>query len=64
MNNKMTTKKNNTNKNNTLIEVIINDPESKMRIGIQAIEDLVKNKSRNRRIHAPLTVEERALLNF
>ena len=49
--------------NSVLADVIINDPESKMRIRIKEIDEIVKKESRKRRLNAPLTTEEKALLN-
>lgn len=49
---------------NNLADMIINDPESKMRVAIKAIEELVKAESKFRRINAPLTTEEKVLFNY
>lgn len=47
-----------------LFDAIINDVETKMRIGIKAVEESVKDESKQRRMNAPLTTEERALLSI
>jgi hypothetical protein len=40
-----------------------NDEERIIRIGIKEADEYVKNESRERKINAPLSVEERVLLN-
>jgi hypothetical protein len=47
----------------SLIDFIINDPETKMRVGIKEVEERVKDENKNRKINAPLTTEERILLS-
>jgi hypothetical protein len=47
-----------------LVEVIINDPESKMRVGIKTIDEIVRRESKKHRLNAPLTTEEKILLNL
>jgi hypothetical protein len=48
---------------NFLIDFIANDPETKMRIGIKESEEKVKNESKNRKLNAPLSTEEKILLS-
>ena len=48
--------------NNILVEIIINDPESKMRIRIKEIDEIVNDEMRRIKYNAPLTVEEKVLL--
>ena len=48
---------------NTLADVIKNNPESKMRVGIKNTEEQVSKESKLRKIKAPLTTVEKVLLN-
>lgn len=58
----MNTEKN--QKNAILEDIIINDPETKMRIGIKRAEEIVKRENVRRRENAPLSTEEKAFLNY
>lgn len=45
-------------KHTTLID-LINDSESKMRLGLKEIEERVCKDSKERKMNAPLTIEEK-----
>jgi hypothetical protein len=49
--------------NQSLIEFMLNDPETQMRIGIKESEEKVKNDSRHRKLNAPSSTEEKILLS-
>lgn len=62
-----TTNMNNTkviSKEKSLIDSIINSPESKMRMEIKEIEEFVSCETQKRRLNAPLTIEEKAFLSL
>lgn len=48
--------------NSTLVEIVLNDPESKMRVGIKETEEMVKDETKKRNLNAPTTTEERIFL--
>jgi hypothetical protein len=48
---------------NYLIDFIMNDPETQMRIGIKESEEKVKNDTKYRKLTAPLSTEEKILLS-
>lgn len=52
------------NENNTLRDLIINDSETKIRVGIKEVEERVKNETKFRKINAPLTSEEKILMSL
>ncbi|RXF67963.1 hypothetical protein [Arcticibacter tournemirensis] len=51
------------NKGNFWINYILNDPETKMRIGIKESEEKFKDEARCSKLNAPLTTEEKVLLS-
>lgn len=48
--------------NSVLIDMILNNPESKMRVAIKETEEQVKDESKKRRLRAPITTEEKIFL--
>ncbi len=59
----MKTSAKNQSNHSPLIKYLLNDPETKMRIGIKEVEERVKNETKNRKINAPLTIEEKILFS-
>jgi hypothetical protein len=47
----------------SLIDFMINDPETQMRIGNKESEEAVKKATKDRRLSAPLSTEEKVLLS-
>ena len=47
-----------------IMDCIINNPESKMRIGIKEVDEFVSKETKNRILNAPLSAEEKAFLSI
>jgi hypothetical protein len=52
------------NKRNFIKEFIVNDSETKIRVGFKEIEERVQDETKTRKINAPLTVEEKSYLSL
>lgn len=50
--------------NSVLVDIILNNPESQMRVAIKETEDQVKDETKKRRLSAPSTAEEKIFLNI
>lgn len=51
-------------KNAILRDLILGDHETKVRVGIKEVEERVEKETKFRKIHAPLSKEEKALLSL
>ena len=49
--------------NQSMIDYMLNDPETQMRLGIKESEEKVKSDSRYRKLNAPSSIEEKILLS-
>jgi hypothetical protein len=44
-------------------DLILNDPDLKRRMDIKRLEEMASNESKSRKINAPLSTEEKAILH-